>query len=237
MNGTATITIDGTAILEVLDRRGWTKKTFGYVDTGPVCLYGAIRLCAPVKGDAFLIEQVMARRGRGTDWNDELGTTLEMVREFAAAGLEITDDDLAETFGPNWQGVVVLVREAATMTARKLQKLDVAVATLARAARATRYVAGYAAWYAARDAARNVAGYVAGYAAWYAARDAAGDAARDAAGDAARDAAGDAAIAIVTYDLAGTEGYTVEHRELLLAPWESVMGNAARQAIGKGRET
>jgi hypothetical protein len=224
MNGTATITIDGTAILEVLDRRGWTKRSFGR-GGGPVCLYGAVRLCAPVKGDAFLIEQVMARRGRGTDWNDASGTTLEMVREFASTGLEVTDDDLAETYGPTWRGIVVLVREAATLKRKQVREL---AATWDAARTATRTAAWNAAWNAGGDATRTAA-----WNAWNAAGSAAGDAKRANP----RVIAGDAASAIVTYDLAGTEGYTVEHRELILEPWESVMGNAARQAIGKGRET
>ncbi|MDX1408215.1 MAG: hypothetical protein R3330_08780, partial [Saprospiraceae bacterium] len=65
-------------------------------------------------------------------------------------------------------------------------------------------------------------------AAWAAARDAASDAAwaaaRVAASYATRDAASNAAWAYVVEDLIGQYGYTQEHHDLLVGPWESVMG-------------
>ena len=70
-----------------------------------------------------------------------------------------------------------------------------------------------AAWDAAWDAA------------WAAAWDAGRDAGRAAAWAAAWDAGRDAGRAIVTWDLATTDGpYTIAQRDLLIAPWKEVCG-------------
>ena len=70
--------------------------------------------------------------------------------------------------------------------------------------------------HAARDAAR--------YAAWVATWDAARDATRVATWDATRDAAGDAAWAYTVTDLIGQHGYTQAQHDLLVGPWETVIG-------------
>ena len=63
-------TIIHIPVEQVLDRLGhgklWTRG-WGTPDdsTQPTCLHGAIRFCAPVPGDAQLIEQVGARFGFG----------------------------------------------------------------------------------------------------------------------------------------------------------------------------
>ena len=175
---TTIIHIDPDLPLHVLDEHGWTQGSFESGD-GKVCAHGAIRLCAPVPGDAYLIEQVEGRLGRhSTGWNDDDSTTEADVRAWFAQGIDITDADLEATFGPQWRAVVSLVRRAAILTPNEVERLD---------------AAGDADWYAAWDAA------------W--------------------DAARDAAWAIVTYDLATPDGpYTIEYRDLLLAPWIEVCG-------------
>ena len=203
----------GPVAVQVLDEHGWTQGT--YDNNGAMCLHGVLRRCTPVPGDAYLIEQVEAHHGRwSTDWNDAEGRTADEVRAVLAAGWDITDEDLAATFGPQWRAVVGLVRRAAILTPNEAKRLR-------------------AAWDAARDAAggaaRGAAWDAAGDAARVAAGDAAGDAARDAAGDAAWDAAWaaarDAAVAVVTWDLATDDGpYLLAHRDLLVGPWVEVCG-------------
>ena len=204
------IHVGGQPLVDVLTTRGWTQGD--YEDgTGEVCLHGAIRLCQPVPGDAHLIERVEARLNRwSTAWNDEDTRTEREVLDLARSGWDITDDDLAETFGPQWRAVVALVRRCAVMTAVESDRLD-----------AARGAALDAAWDAARGAARGAAWD----AALDAARGAASDAARDAASVAARGAAWDATLAVVTWDLATQDGpYRTGHRDLLIAPWREVIG-------------
>ena len=194
------IHVGGQPLVEVLTTYGWTQGA--YENDGEVCLHGAIRLCQPVPGDAHLIEQVEARLGRwSTAWNDADTRTEREVVDLARSGWDITDDDLAETFGPQWRAVVALVRRCAVMTGDESVRLG-----------------------AARDAAQVAArGF-----ALEAARDAALSAARDAARGAAWGAALDAALAVVTWDLATDDGpWTTAHRDLLIAPWREVIGEPA----------
>jgi hypothetical protein len=119
---------------------GWKDKD------GGMCLHQGIRLCMPESGDAFLVEQVSDREGWGIDYNDAFGTTWAGISEALSSHAEITDVELAETFGPNWQLIRRIVNQAATLTSEQVEALA-------------------AAW----DAAMPAAGYAAGYAARYAA--------------------------------------------------------------------
>lgn len=209
--GNVVIHLDGALPLAVLDERGWVQGAWEDGE-GHVCAHQAIRLCAPVKGDAFLIEQVAQRKWyRGVAWNDNPATTEADVREWLGAGIDVTDTDLAEAFGPQWRAVVEVVRRAAAGTEDEAKRLVAAHRD--------------AAWAATGDAARD--------AAWDATRAAHRDAARDAARTAAwtaaraavRDAAWDAAGGVTTWDLATANGpYTFAHRDLLMAPWVEVCG-------------
>ena len=212
------IHVDGDAAVKVLDEHGWTQGDYGGGD-GPVCLHGAIRLCQPVPGDAYLIEQIEQVKDRwSTGWNDDVDRTEVEVRSVLAGGLDYTDADLAETFGPQWRAVVSLVRRAAVLTEDEALRMRAAGDAARAAARA-------AAWGAAWDAAWDAAGDAARAAAGDAARAAARAAAWDAARAAARAAAGDAARAAATWDLAPPDGsYTFAHRDLLMAPWVEVCG-------------
>ena len=132
------IHIPESELIALLGEKGenWVQGSWG--DGNAMCLHGAIRRCAPQPGDAFLIEQVADRLGWGTDWNDAIETSWQQVRA-RLAHVEITDADLADTFGPQWEAIVALVRRAAVLTADEANQLDDA-------------------WYAAGDAAGDAAG-------------------------------------------------------------------------------
>jgi hypothetical protein len=189
---------------------GWTQGTEVDAD-GKVCLTGALRLCSPVPGDSYLARAVLRRRDRAEDWNDRRGRTAGEVIGYLAE-TEISDDDLALTFGPQWREIVDQVRAISGATPAQIKRLDAAW-DAAGAARD----AAWDAWDAAR-AARD--------AAWNAARDAA-RAARDAAWDAwdaAQDAAWDAAGALSVRDLISEDGFTQEHYDILTGPWRKAIG-------------
>lgn len=211
-----TIKINEADLLALLGENGehWLQ---GRWDEGvSMCLHGAIRRCQPVPGDAYLIERVAKRQGWGTDWNDDDDTTWEQVRE-RLVHVEISDADLADTFGPQWEHVVALVRRAAVLTDGEARRLI-------SAGDAARYAAWVAARHAARDASGAASGAAAQAAAWDAARHAAGAAAWDAAWAAARDAAWAAACALAVRDLIGQYGFTQEHYDRLTGPWATVIG-------------
>ena len=190
---------------------GWTQGVEEN-NQGEVCLTGALRLCAPVPGDGTIARAVFRHRGHAEQWNDFDGRTQGEVVGYLA-NAEITDGDLADTFGPQWLEVAGIIRQVASATDEQIDALVMARTTAARPARE-------AAWGAASNAARGAAQDAARGAAWGAAGDAAGDATRGAASNAARGAL----LATVTRDLIGTEGYTQEHYDQLMAPWRAVFG-------------
>ena len=197
--------------LDALDERlangeRWAKNWGNWkAADGETCLHGAIRYCQPVPGDAYIIEQVSARYGFGTKDNDNCGDWA-CIR--AKVIPDITDDMLADTFGPQWQPIVALVRRAATLTANEATTL-----AAAGAANWAAWAAGVARWTAARTAAGD-ANWAAAGAAGYAARPAAWAAARD------------AARALAVRDLIGQHGLTQQHYDTLTGPWAAVIGPA-----------
>jgi hypothetical protein len=208
------ILIDSSKMLDLLGDNGerWTQGAWG--DEQSMCLHGAIRRCQPQPGDAYLVEQVACHQGWGTDWNDDTSTTWPMVRE-RLARIEITDADLADTFGPQWEHIVALVRRSAVLTADEAQRM-VAVRAAAGAAGAARVAnaaqrAAWAARNAARDAARNAALGAAWRAAWV-------------AGEGAAWAARNAVGVLVVRDLIGKRGFTQDRYDTLTRPWRTVIG-------------
>ena len=182
--------------LEALDHgANWIQGD--WTDDTGMCLHQGIRVCQYVKGDAFIIEQVADAQGWGTSFNDESGTTFDVVKQRLVEHREVLPDELEAVFGPQWLAVVGVVRTGASATPEQLQ-------TLATARAAAEDAAWAAAWAAAWDAARA----------------AAGDAARDAAGD----AAGEAARAVVCHDLIG-DTFTQTDYDTLTAPWKAVFGD------------
>jgi len=165
---------------DLIDRVGWTQGT-DRDGAGRVCLTGALRYCDPQPGDWLIAREIFRAKGRAEGWNDASERTCNEVVELLRS-TEITDAELAQTFGPSWETVVNLVHTAATIT--PLQVLDL-TAVWDAVWDAARDAAWDAAWGAARGAARDAVWD----AVWDAARDAVWDAARGAARDAARSAA------------------------------------------------
>ena len=139
------IKVDESELVALLGEHGehWLKGKWS--EGGAMCLHGAIRRCAPVPGDAFLIEQVAGVQGWGTEWNDNGETSWSMVRD-RLAHVEVTDADLEVTFGPQWEAIVALVRRAAVLTGDEAKWLF-----------AAQEAAWDAVWVAARDAAWEAA--------------------------------------------------------------------------------
>jgi len=215
----------------LIERVGWTQGT-ERDETGRVCLTGALKYCDPQPGDWLIAREVFRTKGRAEGWNDAKGRTRREVLDLLLS-TEITDVELALTFGPSWETVVALVRTAATITTQQVLDLGAAWGAAWGAARgAARDAARGAAWGAAWGAARGAARDAARDAAWDAARDAARGAAWDAARDAAwgaargaaRGAAWDAAWGAVTRDLIGQHGYTQAHYDELTRPWREAVG-------------
>jgi len=196
---TSIISIPGAEPLAILDARGWTKGSYGGKGGGgSVCLHGAIRLCQPVPGDAPIVEAVARDQGWGPSWNDAPDTDEKMVRAVLAAGIEITDDDLHSTFGPQWEAVVWMARRHAVLTHNEREALDAAL-------NASPYVAWVAARSAARVAARSAFRYGGRFVPLSTVRA--------------------AAACAVVWDLASEAGrFTFADRDLLIGPWEAVIG-------------
>jgi hypothetical protein len=100
-----------------LGRNGeyWIKHKY---DDGSrhLCLHGAIRMCDLQPGDAYVIELVADSQGWGPTWNDAYATQWTDIVKRITDGIVITDDMLADTFGPNWASILQLVRNIATVT-------------------------------------------------------------------------------------------------------------------------
>ena len=198
-----TIIINTEPAADYIKTHGWTQGTMEHA--GAVCLTGALRACSPQPGDWLLARAVYrAHLIHAETWNDDADRTEAEVTGYLRTH-PVTDDDLAETFGPNWETVVRLIRRVTAMP----QARDAALDAAWDAARDAAWVAALdAAWDAARDASWD--------AAWVAARDASWDAARDAAWDAALDAAS----AVVVRDL-----ITKDHYQTLTAPIRAAIGS------------
>jgi len=109
--------------------------------------------------------------------------------------------NLEAMHGPNWEAVRWILDRAAVLTTAETEALAEAVA----------------AW----DVAWDVAWYDAQSAAWSAGRPAVWSDAWDDARDAPRDAAQSASV----WDLAADDGpFTFADRDLLIGPWEAVIG-------------
>lgn len=166
---------------------------------------------SPQPGDWLIARAVFRKTARVEGWRGRPAITEDEILE-QLQRTEITDLDLADTFGPQWDELVVLIRRAAKLTRTEENDLEAAQA------------------FASRDLA------------WDASRDAGARAARRAAirnGDIYAAAWGSvwlsvwpvywraarsAAWAVSTRDLIGQNGYTREHYDVLMGPWLSVIG-------------
>ena len=116
------IHIDRDALDARLDHGNLWDKGWGDWQNpeAPTCLHGAIRFCQPVPGDAYLIEEVGGRFGFGTSDNDDQRSWSDVLPLVPS---DITDDMLADTFGPQWEPHVALVRRAAVLTDSEARSL------------------------------------------------------------------------------------------------------------------
>jgi len=201
-----TIRIEREPLLRVLGEHGerWIQGSWENM-SGESCLHGAIRRCQEVPGDAYLIQHVAERQGWGTAWNDARATRWSDIEARIDGGIEVTDADLADTYGPQWREVVALVRRAAVLTREEADRLATALADdLADAwAAATAQADAWPAAVASGDAAR---------------------AASEAAAWASGVAAEAAAVALSTRHLIGQGQFTRSHYDLMTAAWREVIG-------------
>lgn len=110
-----------------IDEHGWAQHIDMDLD-GSVCATGAaLRACA-VPGDGLLFVQVLRKRGRAEWWNDQLERTRKEVRD--ALDRDVTEDDLLDTFGPQWREIVALVRRAAIFTEDEARQFDALLLTV-----------------------------------------------------------------------------------------------------------
>jgi len=220
----STIKIPRKKIAAWLGPKGehWKQNEWGDDTNG--CLHQAIRQCCPVLGDAALIQEVAKRKGWGVDWNDaDVRTWSDIAALLNSPGFGVTDQDMVDTFGPQWPEIVALVRRISTLTADEADQLDAArwaIASGASAKRVASNAARNAAWNATQDAASNAASN----AAWNAAWNAANKAARDAAPTGAGSVATTAAAALTVRDLISEHGFTQAHYDTLTGPWRKVIG-------------
>lgn len=201
---------------DALEERGWIQGQMES-NSGSLCLVGALRACSPQAGDWLIAREVYCRLGHAESWNDEEGRTEAEVTAWLREH-PVTDADIEATFGPQWEAVVALIRQAATLTQEK-----------GRALAATWGDARWNAWESARESvliASSGAGKDARRsAAAQASRDSARESVQGLAGHVAGHVAGQAAGALVVADLVGQHGLTQDHIDTLLGPWVSVMGD------------
>lgn len=190
---------------EVADRITADTWTTGWGDRQhETCLHGHVRQCDLRPGDEHLIAAVFNDGPGSMTWNDEQSSHVPVV-EWARKA-EITDDMLAETFGPQWLNVVGLVRRLAVMTPAEAVRLEVAWPATRIAARG-----------AVRGAVRGAAKGAAWGAAW--------DAIKFVDSEVAWSASGQVAAVLVAADLTGQYGLEQRHLDTLLAPVRQVLGD------------
>lgn len=206
------------AAIDLIRERGWMQGTYSRAGDG-VCVHGAIRLCCAEPGDAPLIEMVADKRGRGTDWNDMPDQTETAVLASLAteAVWDVTDSDLSDTFGSQWEAIVALVRRVAKLGPAEAEQLDAAWAEQEaiegdQSSLHCRGVVWDAAWNSTPERRHLIA-----------ARDSAWGAV-SAAVTGILPAAGDAVLALAARDLIGQRSYTQEHYDVLTRPWRLVIG-------------
>lgn len=209
----STIRTPRQAALSVLEERGWQQGEYGHNTDGAVCMLGAIRVCHPVPGDAFIIEQVWKARGRGTDWNDDECRTVEQVMQHLQSTPAITDDELCSVFGPQWRELVALIRRAAVITQEEAERIH-----------ATCPSARTASWTASRIASMSASRIESWTASRIALRIALRSALRIESRIAATYAATNASAALVVRDVIGQHGFTQQHYDTLTRPWRTFVG-------------
>lgn len=205
-----------SAAADVIDARGWAQGVME-ADDGSVCLTGALRACSPQPGDWLIARAVARHRDHAENWNDSKATTRDDVTEWLRTATSITDAELSEVFGPQWEPIIDLIRRAAVLTSDEVEALDVVMDA-----------AWYGIWEVVMTSALGAALVVSREDTWDASLLATRSAAlasvlpatRAAAGAATRAATG----ALAVRDLIGQHGFRQEHYDTLTAPWATVIG-------------
>lgn len=97
-------------IAEYIALHGWVQGSMED-QKGRVCLLGALERVGGGFTDASrlpdqrIVGAVLSYRGFNPSWNDSPGRTVDQVVD-ALHGLMITESELAEVFGPDWEHVV-----------------------------------------------------------------------------------------------------------------------------------
>ena len=116
MSNYPTLQQEFTAVIDNLKGREWIQGEEQRAD-GAVCAHGAVMTCQGLRpGDAHIIRAVMRAKGLTEGWNDQSGRTKDEVIAKLGLLVGVTDEDLAETFGPSWALVVAVIRRAAVLT-------------------------------------------------------------------------------------------------------------------------
>lgn len=195
---------------EYIEKHGWTQEELR--DFYGVCLHGAIQECAVRNSDAEVVRAVARRKGFSEDWNDNPSRVEAEVLD-ALRGMTVTDEDLAEAFGPQWREIVALVRRAETLTISEARAMSADWPT-------PRSDVQSAAWCAAVGASGDAGRIFSRSASWDAAR----VTAIYSTGRVSETAASDAAGALSVRDLIGQCGFTQEHYDTLTRPWRNTIG-------------
>ena len=146
MSGYLSLRDEMKSVVANLQQREWIQGTEQRGEA--VCAHGAVMTCQGLRpGDQWIIRAVMRAKGVTESWNDTNGRTKQEVYAHMSL-IEVTDQDLADTFGPSWRLVVAVIRRSAVLTADEAKDM-------AAAWDAAWDAAGAAAWDAARDAEKQ----------------------------------------------------------------------------------
>lgn len=104
---------------DIVGDLGWAQGE-NRDDDGRACLIGALQEASMNPVDHEFVYCVLAERGYTWAWNDQLDPVGgESVVRKTLWQEQITDDDLLQTFGPQWPQLIALIRHAARMTGPK----------------------------------------------------------------------------------------------------------------------
>ena len=95
------------------------------MDTGErVCAHGAVlrQHCTP--GDEHLWRLVMRTKGLDEEWNDTPGFTPgDVAARMSRLIGDVTEDDMREALGPNWEEVRAFIRQVAALPPFEIRRL------------------------------------------------------------------------------------------------------------------
>ncbi len=132
MSGYLSLRDEMKSVVANLQQREWIQGTEQRGEA--VCAHGAVMTCQGLRpGDQWIIRAVMRAKGVTESWNDTNGRTKQEVYAHMSL-IEVTDQDLADTFGPSWRLVVAVIRRSAVLTADEAKDMAAAGAAAGDAA-------------------------------------------------------------------------------------------------------